>query len=261
MKEYIKKFASPSVGDNYSITDIPFMTSVETSGQNLVCNETGKKLVNVSGILKIQSDGPEMVDLGLSVKWAKNNIGATCGDTAKLWYGGFYAWGETETKSDYSWGTYKYANGAYDKLTKYCPSNKTYFWNGTGSPDNKLVLDAVDDVANAELGGNYRMPTKAELEELKALPNQWVTNYNGVSGLNGRVFTGTNGNTLFIPAAGYFDGFTHNEAGTDCFLWSSSLKSGDPGCACNLHFNSGHIGPNYGNRCNGFSVRAVQQIS
>ena len=63
------------------------MTSVETSGQNLVCNETGKKLVNESGILKIQSAGPEMVDLGLSVKWAKNNIGATNGDTAESWVG------------------------------------------------------------------------------------------------------------------------------------------------------------------------------
>ena len=88
MKEYIKKFESPaSVGDKYLIADIPFMTSVETTGQNLVCNQSGKKLVNESGILKIQSDGPEMIDLGLSVKWAKSNIGATCGNTAESWNG------------------------------------------------------------------------------------------------------------------------------------------------------------------------------
>ena len=261
MKEYIKKFVNPSVGDNYSIESIPFMTSVETTGQNLVCNQPGKKLVNVSETLVIQSDGPEMIDLGLSVKWAKANLGATCEDTVESWYGGYYAWGETETKSDYSWATYKCANGAYDKLTKYCPSNKTYFWNGTGSPDNKLILDAVDDVVNAELGGNYRMPTKAECEELKALSNQWVTDYNGITGLNGRVFTGANGNTLFIPVAGYFDVYTNDSAGTDCLLWSSSLKSDDPSSAWNLYFNSGHIGPAYGNRCNGFSVRAVQQVS
>ena len=134
-----------------------------------------------------------MIDLGLSVKWAKNNIGATNGDTAESWYGGFYAWGETETKSDYSWATYKYANGAYSDsnikvFTKYIPSNKPEYWNGTGSPDNKLILDTVDDVVNVELGGNYRMPTKAEIEELIALPNKWMT----INGVNGRVFCKAN---------------------------------------------------------------------
>ena len=116
----------------------------------------------------------EMVDLWLTsgTLWAKANIGATCGDTAESWYGNYYAWGETETKSDYSWATYKYANGESNKLTKYCPSGKTDYWNGTGSPDNKLILDAVDDIAAVEFGSNYRMPTKTEIEELIALPNQ-----------------------------------------------------------------------------------------
>ena len=259
MKKYIKKFETAEAGDNYSITDIPFMTSVETSGQNFVCNETGKKLVNESWILKIQSDGPEMVYLGLSVKWANANLGATCGNTAESWYGGYYAWGETETKSDYSWATYKYANGASDKLTKYCPSNKTDYWNGTGSPDNKLILDAVDDVVNAELGGNYRMPTKEEIEELIALSHQWVTNYNGVSGLNGRVFTGTNGNTLFIPAAGRLKGSTPSDAGSNCFLWSSSLYSGNPNVAWYLDFNSDSIFLSSYDRYRGFSVRCVSK--
>ena len=142
MKEYIKKFETAEAGDNYSIANIPFMTSVETTGQNLVCNQSGKKLVNESGILKIQSAGPEMIDLGLSVKWCAVNLGAhNITD-----FGNYYAWGETATKSDYSWATYKYANGAYSVsnkkvFTKYCPSNKTKYWNGTGSPDNKLVLD------------------------------------------------------------------------------------------------------------------------
>lgn len=261
MKEYIKKFETAEAGDNYSIADIPFMTSVETSGQNLVCNQSGKKLVNESGILKIQSDGPEMIDLGLSVKWAKNNIGATCEDTAESWYGGYYSWGETETKENYNWGTYKYANGASDKLTKYCLTDKTDYWVGTGSPDNKLILDAVDDVATQTYSSNYRMPTKAEIEELIALPNQWVTNYNGISGLNGRVFTGTNGNTLFIPAAGYFDASSHSGVGSYCGLWSNSLYSDGPYYAWNLYFNSVFIIPGNDNRCYGFVVRAVQHVS
>ncbi len=258
MKEYIKKFETAEAGDNYSIESIPFMTSVETTGQNLVCNESGKKLVNVSETLVIQSDGPEMVDLGLSVKWAKNNIGATCGDTAESWYGGYYAWGETETKENYSWSTYKYGSN-YNKLTKYCPTNKSNYWNGTGSPDGKTILDAVDDIATLEFGTNYRIPTKAELEELKTLTNQWVTNYNGVSGLNGRVFTGTNGNTLFIPAAGYFDEFTCSNAGSNCYLRSSSLNSDYPNYVWSLSFYSDNILLGDSSRYRGFSVRCVSK--
>lgn len=203
----------------------------------------------------------EMVDLGLSVKWASANLGATCVDTPESWYGGFYAWGETETKSDYSWSTYKYVNGAFNKLTKYCPSNKTNYWRGEGDPDNKTILDAVDDVVNVELGGNYRMPTEEEIQELMTLPNQWVTNYNGISGLNGRIFTGTNGNTLFIPAAGYFNGSAHNYAGSYCYLWSSSLNSADPSSALGLYFNSGINRLDHSGRCDGFSVRAVQSVN
>ena len=220
--------------------------------------------MNDNGDLKLLAEvapSIEMVDLGLSVKWASANLGATCEDTAESWYGGFYAWGETETKSDYSWGTYKYGSN-WNKLTKYCPSNKTDYWNGEGSPDNKLILDAMDDVVNVELGGNYRIPTKAELVELKALPVKWVTNYNGVSGLNGLIFTGTNGNTLFIPAAGYFLGSAHNSAGSVWHLWSSSLYSGDPEYAYNLNFDSNNIRLNSNRgRYYGFSVRAVQQVS
>ena len=264
MKKYIKKFETAEAGDNYSITDIPFMTSVETSGQNLVCNETGKKLVNESGILKIQSDGPEMVDLGLSVKWANANLGATCGNTAESWYGGHYAWGETETKSDYSWGTYKHTNGTYSSsnkkvFIKYIPTNKPEYWNGEGDPDNKLILDAVDDIAAVEFGSNYRMPTKAEIEELIELPNKLVTNHNGVHGLNGRVFTGTNGNTLFIPAAGYFDGSTHDLVGSRCFLWAGSLNSDYTYGAWDLYFNSGSISLGSNDRCYGYSVRCVSK--
>lgn len=210
---------------------------------------------NLEHFIDIFYPNPEeiFVDLGLSVKWRAVNLGAhNITD-----YGNYYAWGETETKSDYSWGTYKHANGAYNKLTKYCPTNKTDFWNGTGSPDNKLILDAVDDITTQTYGSNYRMPTKAEIEELKALPNEWVTDYNGISGLNGRVFTGKNSNTLFIPAAGCFFGSTHEYAGTSCYLWSNSLDSDGPGNAWRLYFNSDKVDLLNGGRCYGLSVRCV----
>ena len=188
---------------------------------------------------------PVFVDLGLSVKWASANVGATCGDTVESWYGGFYAWGETETKSSYGWDTYKF--GSSSPFSKY-------------DKDGKTILNAVDDIATVEFGSNYRMPTKAEIEELIALPNQWVTDYNGISGLNGRMFTGTNGNTLFIPAAGFFNGSTHSIAGSNCYLWSSSL-SDNPMGGWGLIFYSGSVGLYGSNRYSGFSVRCVSRIN
>lgn len=142
---------------------------------------------NKEHFLDIFYPNPEeiFVDLGLSVKWHAVNLGAH----AITDYGDFYAWGETETKDNYSWDNYEHANGAYNKLIKYCPTDKTNYWDGDGDPDNKLLLDLEDDVVNVELGGNYRMPTKAELEELFALPNKWISlNDENDNPVNGRVF-------------------------------------------------------------------------
>ena len=130
----------------------------------------------------------EFVDLGLSVKWGNANLGATNGNTAKSWYGDYYAWGETKSKTNYVWNTYTF--GASSPFSKY-------------DGDGKTVLESVDDVATVT-NPAWRMPTKEDFEELKAgTTKKWVTNYKGVSGLNGRLFTGNNGNSLFIPAAGY----------------------------------------------------------
>lgn len=132
----------------------------------------------------------EFVDLGLSVKWGKALIGATNGDTAESWYGNYYAWGETETKENYDWTTYKYANGSSKTITKYC-TNQIY--GNDGFTDELTQLVPEDDVAT-QTNSAWRMPTEVECRELMALPSKWITNYNGISGLNGRVFTGTNGN-------------------------------------------------------------------
>ena len=281
MKEYIKKFADASAANNYAIADIPFATSIATTPvQNLVCNESRKKLINTSGVVTVVSAGPEpptMVDLGLSVKWADANLGATNADTVESWYGDYYAWGETETKEEYSWSNYEHCNGERTKLTKYCPTEKeASYWGGTGSADNKLVLDSVDDAPRVQLDSPYRMPTKAECEELldtEKIDNVWINNYDptksehtpaddgGISGLNGRLFTskveGHVGAKIFIPAAGYFNGSTRNIAGSYCGLWSSSLNSGRPNYAWSLGFNSGGIDLSYDDRCYGFSVRCV----
>ena len=172
----------------------------------------------------------EFIDLGLSVKWGNALIGATNGDTAESWYGNYYAWGEIETKDDYSLSTYKYANGAVDKLTKYCNDSK---FGNDGYTDDLTQLLPEDDVATVT-NPAWRMPTKDEFDELIALPNKWITNYNGISGLNGRVFTGKNGNTLFIPAAGDREGSDITSVGSWCELWSSNFCPPFPFCAYRL---------------------------
>ena len=154
----------------------------------------------------------EAVDLGLSVKWATHNVGASKPEE----YGGYYAWGEVEEKEDYSWWTYKLCNGSYDTMTKYCIDSSH------GTVDNKTTLDPEDDVATVKCGGNWRMPTKVEQEELRDNCTWTWTTLNGVSGYT---VTGPNGNSIFLPAAGYRSGTNLLTSGIFGYYWSSSLDS------------------------------------
>ena len=199
----------------------------------------------------------KVVDLGLpsGTLWSKFLLGATNGDTKESWYGNYYAWGETETKLDYNWTTYKYANDDYDNLTKYC-NNAEY--SNDGFTDNLTQLVPEDDVA-MQTNSAWKIPTKEDFDELIAgTTNRWVTNYNNIEGLNGRVFTSkVNGNTLFIPAAGFRGGSDISNVGSCCYLSSSSLNLYDPNYAYYLYFDSDYIGMHDNNRCYGFSVRPV----
>ena len=116
---------------------------------------------------------PRAIDLGLSVKWASCNVGATAPEE----YGGYYAWGETEEKSDYNWITYKHCNGSNETtMTKYC-TDSSY-----GTVDNKTTLEQEDDVATVKWGGNWRIPTREELQELIDKCTWTWTTYNEVNG-------------------------------------------------------------------------------
>lgn len=155
--------------------------------------------VSVGGI----TAGHEWVDLGLSVKWATCNVGAEFPED----YGGYYAWGETEEKDNYSWSTYKWCNGSSNALTKYC------------TVDNKTVLDLEDDVAHVLWGGSWRMPTLTEIEELcEKCSWQWTE----INGVGGQKVTGPNGNFIFLPAVigHYFTEVLHSSRGN---YWSSTL--------------------------------------
>ncbi len=189
------------------------------------------------------------VDLGLpsGLKWANANLGASAPED----YGDYYAWGETEPKENYIWSTYKWGNGSYDTLTKY-NTNGSY-----GTFDNKTVLDLEDDVAHVKLGGSWRMPTKAEWAELLENCTWTWTTQNGV---NGRLVTASNGNSIFLPAAGYRDGTNFSDVGSRGYYWSSSLLTDYPYFAWYVDFFSGNVGRRYdGSRYDGFSLRPVSE--
>ena len=189
----------------------------------------------------------EYVDLGLSVKWATCNVGANKPEE----YGDYFAWGETEPKEYYNWSTYKWCNGDYDNLTKYC-YDSLY-----GIVDNKTVLDLSDDAARANWGGSWRMPTTEEQQELIYNCTWTWTTQSGVNGY--KVTSDKNGKSIFLPAAGYRDDSSLYYAGSNGNYWSSSLYSDYPGYAWLVFSYSSYVGRSSGNRSCGFSVRPVCQ--
>ena len=187
--------------------------------------------------------GVEAIDLGLSVKWANMNIGAT----SETDYGSYFLWGDPTDKSaaTCSWATYKWnPSGDGTTMTKY---------NNT---DGKTVLDLTDDMAYMNWGGKWRMPTYAEFVELLTLDKEWVADYHG-TGVSGYTFTG-NGNTIFLPAAGYRGSTSFSGQGSTGFYWSSRVGSSDLYRAWYFSFNSGTARMYGNNRSIGFSVREVQ---
>lgn len=169
---------------------------------------------------------PVAVDLGLSVKWAVCNLGATKPEE----YGDYYAWGEIEPyysslspliwkdgkTTGYRFESYKWCNGSYNSLTKYCYAIADFA--PFGIIDNKTELDPEDDAAHVVLGGNWRMPTVEDWAELRTQCTWVQTKQNDVNGMN---VIGPNGNSIFLPAAGKWQALNFfNLMG--CY-WSSSL--------------------------------------
>lgn len=186
----------------------------------------------------------KVVDLGLSVKWAGWNIGATAPEE----YGDYYAWGETTTKSNYSWSTYIWCKGNSNTITKYCTNSKY------GTVDKRTILEPSDDVAYVKWGGSWRMPTNAEQDELCEKCEWEWTALNGVKGYK---VTGPNGNSIFLPAAGYKDGSDVDSAGSGGYYWSKTL-SAENNKAYYWSFYSYSVGDYiYEYRCRGLSVRPV----
>ena len=192
------------------------------------------------------------VDLGLpsGLQWATCNVGASSPED----YGDYFAWGETTPKSIYNWSTYCYCNGGNDQLTKYCFLS-SYGYNGF--TDGLTILQPEDDAATANYGG--RTPT---LEEWQELIDNTTVEWTVLNEVGGCRFSGSNGNSIFLPAAGDRMHNTLHAVDMSGLYWLNSIDSQNiysPDAACSFDFNAAGCGIGYSNRSMGFSVRAVRQ--
>lgn len=191
-------------------------------------------------------DGIEAVDLGLSVKWANMNVGAK----KPSGYGTYFAWGETQAKEYYSWKTYAWSKGDSQFLTKY------------SSIDKRTKLASADDAATANLGGDWRMPTAEEFDEL-VNPDNCTWEWTSQDGVNGyKVTSKKTGNAIFLPITGFrYYADTQFRAISGVY-WTSSLYTVNPNKAWCLEFNFSKVNVHYGdlssNRFSGRCIRAVR---
>ncbi len=200
----------------------------EVSKTITVSQGGGENSVKLAFVQEI--NGHEYVDLGLSVKWATCNVGASKPED----YGNYYAWGETKTKSDYS------------------SNNSVTYGKKFSDIGGQLQYDA----ARANWGGTWRLPTKAELEELE---NKCIWKWTTQNGVKGYKVTGPNGNSIFLPAAGYRLGSSLGSAGEYGSCWSSTPNESYSYYAYYLLFNSGYQSVNWSYRNYGLSVRPVSE--
>ncbi len=220
--------------------------------------QNGNNDQNQTGNNGTGANGHDYVDLGLpsGLKWATCNVGATKPEE----HGNYYAWGETKTKTTYDWNTYKWATATYsveydrwylETLTKY--NTDSYY----GTEDNKTQLELADDAARANWGGAWRMPTDGEWAELlDECTWEWKYAYKGTTA-GYLVTSNINGNSIFLPAAGYRARVDLDYAGSRGYYWSSSLYSDYPKGAWGVYFSSDYVYRSYNYRDYGLSVRPV----
>lgn len=154
---------------------------------------------------------PHIIDLGLpsGTKWACCNVGAS----SPIDYGGYYAWGETEEKDVYNWSTYIYCDGSEETC------------HNIGSE----IGGTPYDVAYAKWGKSWQLPTIDQFVEIDFnCTTEWIQ----LNGVNGRKFTGPNGNSIFFPATGYCQNDSLYEVDSNGYYWSGILGGKNYGHAC-----------------------------
>ena len=182
----------------------------------------------------------EAVDLGLSVKWASCNVGASSPEE----YGDYYGWGETEVKDDslYSWVDNEHYLGDLNNDGDIDADEMAYLGSN--------ICKTSYDVAHVKWGGNWRMPTRGEVQELQDRCTwEWIT----INGVSGRKVTGPNGNSIFFPAAGFKCGIGHEDINVLGWYWTGTSESYHTISSYALAFeykikgwNSGWYGRSYG---------------
>ena len=221
-----------------TVSDTPYRSGyVRFYSDSIALRERGWKFAGLSVRLVHDTIVHDYVDLGLSVKWATCNVGATTPEE----YGDYFAWGETEPKTEYTWANYKWCVSTENNMTKYNAS------------DGLTTLLPEDDAAHVHWGGQWRMPTWKEMKELCEYCTWiWETH----NEINGYRIVGQNGNSLFLPAAGFqcIDGFKYKNRHGD--YWSSS-RAGNLNGALHPSFLQNNIYDSNSVRYYGFPIRPV----
>ena len=197
---------------NYEWWDIDEIKDGQMKWSALREREDGTRFTTTFTWRKVEAPaGVEAVDLGLpsGIKWANMNPGAEAPED----HGLYFAWGETvgidiesEEERVFDWDSYKWSNGSSTTMTKYCTEGIHYSYDGHdyfGTVDNKTELDPEDDAAYVNWGTEWRMP---KVEDIMELLNNTTSEWTMQNGVDGRRFTGANGNSIFLPVTGYIDG-------------------------------------------------------
>lgn len=252
-KDWIKKGGTKALSTDKVTFNISANTSYDNREGKITFKQTDGNLVQTVTVKQVARVALTAVDLGLSVKWANMNVGATSPED----FGDFFAWGEVESKTTYTWENYKWANGAKDKITKYSKGGPEY-WDGTGNPDMNDTLEPEDDAAHVILGGKWRTPRDRDISELI---RECTVEHASVNGIDGLKVTGPNGNSIFLPAAGYYEE-TYYGGNFGGAYWCSQLGSILPYLAMHMFFQMNNdasliYATTY--RCDGLSIRPVTE--
>ena len=223
---YVRAYATNSAGTGYG-DEISFTTEEE---EEEGCEPDG------------EIAGHYYVDLGLpsGLKWATCNVGATSPED----YGDYFAWGETSPKVVYDWDTYLHWNDL---------DGDGYCDYGEPTINSDISGNVQYDAATANWGGNWRMPTKDEMQELV---DHCEWEWTQVNGVNGSKVIGPNDSCIFLPAAGLRYGTTLTNDGNYGSCWSSTPYNS---YASHLSFYDGDEGVYGSNRYYGQTVRPISE--
>lgn len=256
---------------NESIATVSASGLVTAKGEGsctIMCTATDGSGVKAECAVKVNgnvtTDEHEWVDLGLpsGTLWATCNVGANSPEE----YGDYFAWGEIEPKDDYVWSTYKWMNAGQSsgkQINKYTfadgeTSACWYDGNGNFIGDGKTELDPEDDAATANWGSGWQMPT---IDQMNELVDNCTRVWGQLNDEDGIFVMGPNGNTIFLPAAGYrlYDDSLY-DWGRRGHYWSRSLSTGTYTSLTARYLYSSSSGIDTGNqyRYYGRSVRPVR---